>query len=299
MAKFKSILVVGGSGFVGTHLAQALAKKNKVYATFYKNLVKIPGVSCLPLDALEGDQLKRVVFATQPEIVIFVAGKNDQQWAEDNDRLCERIHGGGPASVVAAADILQPKFVFLSSPYVFDGKKGNYHSDDVVLGGSVLGKSKLSGENAVKGKSLNYIILRSSMAYGRGNGKNNTFLDDLRVSLSRGKKIEFANDQYHNFLPISALVEFIIKAAESPIKNRTVHYGGLTKITYYEFAKRFARRFGFDESLVLMDKRAREGRIRQVYEYSLNSTEAFSDLNIKPLLLEEGFDLFEKQLISR
>jgi dTDP-4-dehydrorhamnose reductase len=301
MNSTKSLLIIGGSGFIGTHLATKLRENYKVFATYFKHPIQIPGVTILPFNVENRNWVKRVMYTAQPDIVIYVAGSNHLEWSEANSREVERVQSNGPAIVANSADILQPRFIYISNPYVFDGTRGNYRENDTVLPWSVLGRMKLGGENVVRSKCLNYIVLRSSPVFGRSNGINLSFLDRLRMKLDRGERIELAAHELHSFALVDGLCEAALRLAESGIKNRIIHYGGLTKVSLFEFARAFATQFNYDPNLIVASK----GRIQKksgvtedfLFDFSMNSTQAAETLKIKPLLLEEGFDLIEKQLI--
>lgn len=297
MNRTKAVLIIGGSGFIGTHLATRLRDGYKVFATYDRHQVAIPGVTFLPFDVENRAWVKRVVSITQPDVVIYAAGQNDVGWADANPRDAEHVHTGGAATVSNVADIMQPKFIYLSNCYAFDGGRGNYHETDVALPTSVLGKVKLSGENFIRGKSLNYVIIRSSPLYGRGNGRNLSFMDRLRMSLDRGEKIELNANELHSFAPVDGLTTLVAKLVDTGLRNKFVHYGGLTKVTQLEFAKLFAKRFGYDPNLVTA-ARPKHGS-GELLDYSLNSTQMAEVLKIQPLLLEQGFDLLEKDLVPR
>ncbi len=303
MAGIKSILIIGGSGFIGTHLALKLRQGySKVFATYYSHPIRIPGVTFLPCNLENRNWVKRIVYTTQPDVVIYLAGNNDIQWSEKNVRTTELLHSAGPATLSNFTEILQPRFIFLSNSYVFDGSRGNYHVNDTVLPGSILGRMKLGGENIIRNKSLNYIILRSSPLFGRGNGKNLNFLDHLRIRLEKNQRIEVASDELHSYTPVDGFCDVIQLLIDSGIRNRTLHYGGLTKVFYFEFARKFAQRFSYSPHLILKKSRISEKGLSEeesFKDFSLNSTQTAELLKIKPLLLEESFDLIEKNLIPR
>ena len=143
----RSVLIIGGSGFVGSHLALSMRDQFKVFLTYHSRPIKIPGVTSLPLAADNRNWAKRVAYTAKPDAVIFAAGNNNVLAAERDPRTTEHVHVGGPATVADVADILQPKFIYISNCYVFDGSRGNYHETDTVLPDMALGKSKLGGEN--------------------------------------------------------------------------------------------------------------------------------------------------------
>ncbi|MGZ3687509.1 MAG: sugar nucleotide-binding protein [Bdellovibrionota bacterium] len=304
MTGTKAVLIVGGSGFLGTRIALRLRDKYKVFATYYKHRVSIPGITMLPFNVDNRNWVKRTMMVARPDVIIYAMGNHDSYWAEKNARFAERHHTSGAATVATASDMIQPKLIYLSSAYLFDGSRGNYHEGDTVLPNSVLGRAKLGGENIVKSKSLNYLILRTSPIFGRGNGINLSQLDKLRMALDRGERVELQTNELHSFAGAEGFCDVIERLVETGIRNKILHYSGLTKVTYYEWGKEFAKRFGYDPSLILPKKavlRKSATNLTEEYipDYSLNCTATIDALKIKPLLLEESFDLLQKQLIPR
>ncbi|MCC7442656.1 MAG: sugar nucleotide-binding protein [Bdellovibrionales bacterium] len=293
MRKTKAILIVGGSGYLGSRLAAHLRDGYKVFATYTSHPTRLRGVTYLPFTVFDRDWIKRVMFSIQPEVIFYLAGSDNAAWAERHAREADRIHVSGAVSVLTAAEILQPKFIYLSNSLVFDGKRGNYHETDVVLPSSALGKAKLGGENFIKGRSINYIILRTSPSYGQGTGRRHSFLDRIRIGLERGERLELQDDEAHSFCPTDSLCEVMAKLVEGGPRNSIIHYGGLTKVSHYEFARRFAARFGLNGAKLAPAASAHA----EQHDYSLNSSQAFKTLKVQPLLLEEGFDLLEQKLV--
>jgi len=297
MRRTRAVLIVGGSGFVGSYLAYALRDAYKVYITYCKNQITIPGVTSYPFNVIERDWLKRLAYSVQPDFVIYAAGSNNVDYVEGSQTMQDNIHNRGAAAALSNTDLLSPRFILLSNNYVFDGNRGNYHENDTLLPQNSLGKFKVSAENFLKGHSLNYLIVRSCPVYGRGNGQAVSFLDVLRKNLALGRQIKIKNDELHNFAPIEGLVETVITAIETGVKNRAIHYGGLTKCTHIEFAKQFATRFGFDPSLIMADEPGKANKERKLLDFSLNSTASLQQLKLNAFLLEQGFDLLEKKLV--
>lgn len=299
MKQKKAVLIIGGSGFVGTHLSLKLREHYKVYATFYKNFIKVPGVTPIPMDALSRDWVKKVVYSIEPDIIIYCAGKSDIEWTERNQKEAERDHAIAPINVLTAAEIIQPKFIFLSNSYVFEGSKGNYHEDDNVLPDTQMGKCKLRTENFIRGKSLNYVIIRSSPVIGRGNGFNYSLLDKIRMKLAAGETVELSQQETHSFASVYGLSEVIQNVIDSGIKNKILHYGGLTKVSNYEFGMKLCQSFGLDEKKIVPMSTGESKASNALFDFSLNSSETVKLFKIKPLLLEQSFDLLKEHFLIR
>ncbi|MGK5085458.1 sugar nucleotide-binding protein [Bdellovibrionota bacterium FG-1] len=294
MSVTHSVWILGGSSFVGSHLALAMREKCKVTLTYYGRPIKIPGVTSLHLALDNRDWAKRIAYLAKPDTIIYAAGSNNVAAAEADPHMSDHLHIGGAATMADVTEIMQPKFIYLSNCFVFDGLKGNYRETDTVIPAAALGSSKVGGENYVRGRCLNYMIVRSSPLIGRGNGLRTTFFDRIRTALDRGERFELPNHESFSYAPISGLVDLITRLVEGGVRNRVLHYGGLTRLTPYEWAVQFATRFGYNPGLIVP---ARAGL--QKKDFSLNCSQAIELLKIKPLLVEESFDLIEKQLIAR
>jgi dTDP-4-dehydrorhamnose reductase len=301
--RIKSVLIIGGSGFIGTKLALHLRDQYKVFATYYSRPIRIAGVTTLPLSVDSRDWSKRVAFTAQPDAIIYAAGREDLFWAEKNQRDSDRFHTAGAATINNVSDLLHPKFIYLSNSYVFDGVRGNYRETDTVLPSWALGKAKLGGENYIRGRSLNYIIVRSSPLLGRASAQGAhqaSFMDRLRMELDRGKRVELSRGELYSYATVDGLCEMVSTLIASGIKNRIFHYGGLTKVTPYELGRAFAERFGYDPNLIVpgVGFGDAEGREEHLRDYSLNCSQIVETLKLKPLLLEESFDLIDQKLIA-
>lgn len=299
----KAILVIGGSGFVGTHICLKLRDTHKVFATYRANPISIPGVSYLPIDLFDRESVKRLIYKVQPDVIIYAAGNPSFAFAEKNTHMAERIHAGGPSTVSAVSEVFQSRFIFLSNPYVFDGKRGNYKEDDTVLPGTALGKAKLTAENFIASRSFNYVLIRSSPVFGRGNGYTVPLIDLLRITSKTGQEVELSDYKVQSYAPIQGLTDLISRLVDSGARNQVFHYGGLAKMTSYQFSKLFCKRFGLESSHLRAQKVKPEEMRKNtgdpaIFDYSVNSTHTINTLKIKPLLLEESFDLFEKELIG-
>lgn len=302
MSSTRSVLIIGGSGFVGSQLAIRMRDAFKVFVTYNSSPVRIPGVTSVPLNVSNRSWIKRVVGLAQPDVVYYVAGLASSFYTMSKGQVgLDGIHATGPANVLNFAEAFQPRFVFVSSSYVFDGSRGNYRETEIALPTSQLGKAKISGENFIRSRLIHSAIVRSSPVFGRSNGMNLSYLDKLRMKLDRGQTVSLDESEIHSFAPVTGLVDLLSELATAPVKNKTLHYGGLTKLSFCEFGRKFAARFGYDPKLVVPAPPPPKDTPHALdrYDYSLNSSSAVELLKLKPLLLEEGFDLLEKQLVAR
>lgn len=289
----KTILVVGASGFIGSNVVAHLRKRHKVIAAFNKNVIRFPGVSHYIYMLNERDYMKRMLTLVRPDVIVYCAGVTDFMECATKPQAAEAVNSFGPVVIAGAADASVQRFIFLSTAYVYDGRKGNFIESDVVLPQTVFGKSKLAGENYVRSKLLNYSILRFSPIYGLGSIFHRSQFDNIRIKLARGEKVELATNEVHSFLSMEVALKAIEWTVTSETLNRTYNLGGLTKLSWFDFGSAIAQSFGFDPSLVVPT----HGQFEDEVDFSLNGSEIVRQLQIDPLILEQGLDLLKQQLV--
>lgn len=280
-----TLLVIGGSGFLGYSIAEHFKRKYRVVSTFISSPVPQEGVLQIPLDLKDREWLKTLIWRIRPTAIIYVAGYQDFGYMEGNPSVAERIISKGPGEVIKVADILQPHFIYISSCYVFDGERGNYNEVDSLSPVNTLGKLKLSGENVVKAKASHFTVIRTAPLFGISHAWRPTFFDNLRVSLGMGRSVTLQNDEIHNFAPIGMMISLIEKVLASSSRKNIFHLGGLTKMTHFEFGQLFARLFGFDSGLIRTQP-LQQGR--SVLDYSLNFTQTIKSVGLDSHDIEEN-----------
>jgi dTDP-4-dehydrorhamnose reductase len=177
------ILLTGGSGQVGHELARALQGLGEVFAPRRAEL-----------DLSDLDQVRAVVRAARPALIVNAAAYTAVDRAESEPALALRINAEAPAVLAEEARALGAAMVQYSTDYVFDGSKsGPYLESDPAAPLNVYGRTKLAGEQAVASAGIAHLILRTSWVYGmRG---NNFLLTMLRLAREHGK-VRVVADQF-------------------------------------------------------------------------------------------------------
>jgi dTDP-4-dehydrorhamnose reductase len=214
-------------------------------------------------------------------VVVYLAGSPDPMVAEENIRAMESVHAGGPAEVFSAGEILQPKFLYVSTAYVFDGARGNYREDDTVLPANSFGKAKLAGENFIRTRSLNHTIVRSAPILGQGNGRRLTFLDTLREKLERKEACFCDGTELFNFTLVEPVVDLLARLVSQSPKKGLLHLGGLAKMTVFEVAKLFAGSVGYDPNLIVEKRQMTAINAYKRPDFSLNCTQAIQKFHFE------------------
>ncbi len=155
------ILLTGATGQVGYELQRSLQALGQVVAV---------DRACMDLSRL--DQVRDVVRAVRPDLIVNPAAYTAVDQAESEPALAHRINAEAPAVMAAEARLLGAAMVHYSTDYVFDGTKlGAYVETDRTNPINVYGQSKLAGEQAIADAGIAHLILRTSWVYGM-HGKN-------------------------------------------------------------------------------------------------------------------------------
>ena len=184
------VLVTGASGFVGRKLLEEFKNQgDEVLGTYftkeYPDLVK--------LDVTDPEAVTRTVKDFQPELVIHAAAMGRPDDCQADPERAQQVNVEGTRNIVNASRLINSTVVFISSVYVFDGKKGLYTESNQPNPVNVYGETKARAEEIVCSLP-HHIILRTDMIYGyNGEGMRNglvgVVVNSQRPVLLDGKNV--------------------------------------------------------------------------------------------------------------
>ena len=152
------------------------------------------------------------ITAVRPELVVNAAAYTAVDQAEAEPALAFRINAEGAGEAAAAAREVGAAVIQLSTDYVFDGRARDPYAEDAPTEPlSVYGRSKLSGEAAVRVTNPDHLILRTSWVYSPF-GRN--FVRTMASLAAEREVLNVVSDQFG--CPTSALdlAEAILRIAD-------------------------------------------------------------------------------------
>jgi UDP-glucose 4-epimerase len=165
------VLVTGASGFIGAHLAAALAKEGWEVRAAARNPAAIPaakGIETVAMNDLAG----RVDWATLLEGVTHVAHIAGIAHAPGAlpDQLYSRINAESVGELAKAAEGKVERLVFLSSVRAQSGLSAErpITEADAPAPSDAYGRSKLEGERLLAQSGVPFTVLRPAVVYGKG-----------------------------------------------------------------------------------------------------------------------------------
>lgn len=230
-----NILITGGKGQLGTELARQLCPFYSVQSLGKKEL----DITC-------PDQVETQVFSCKPDVIIHAAAFTAVEECEKKQKKAFEVNALGTNSVVQAARKVQARVIYISTDYVFDGKKEiPYGEDDETNPLSIYGLSKWLGETFV----LSYpkgTVVRTSWLYGH-EGKN--FVKTMLQLADRDEQIKVVEDQRGSPTYARDLVQVILQLLKK--ENGIYHVSNTGSCTWFEFAKTILDMAGYDSTSVV------------------------------------------------
>ncbi|RPJ05287.1 MAG: dTDP-4-dehydrorhamnose reductase, partial [Deltaproteobacteria bacterium] len=160
----KRILVIGAKGMLGRDLVPVLQSS--------LSEAEVIGWDIEEIDIREEKDARSKIEGLKPEVVVNAAAYTDVDGCEKNRDEAFRVNAEGMKHVAAGSREVGAKVVYLSTDYVFDGKKGDpYLETDLPNPLSVYGQTKLKGEEYLRERVEDHLIIRTQWLYGRY-GKN-------------------------------------------------------------------------------------------------------------------------------
>jgi dTDP-4-dehydrorhamnose reductase len=177
-----TILLTGKNGQVGRELSSMLPEIGEVIAFDRQGL-----------DLSNPDEIRRVIRAVRPGLIVNAAAYTAVDKAELEESLASAVNARAPGVMAEEAKKIGASVVHYSTDYVFDGSKSlPYTEDDLPNPQSAYGRTKLEGERAIQQSGVAHLIFRTAWVYAR-EGRN-FLLTILRLATQRDE-LKIVRDQ--------------------------------------------------------------------------------------------------------
>jgi dTDP-4-dehydrorhamnose reductase len=288
-----NILITGANGFLGYYLTGQLLQKNmKVIATG-KGDCRLPFLNDSnflyeQMDFTDPFAVHDVFEKYKPGIVVHGGAISKPDECEQDQWQAYLVNVEGTVTVLLNAAEQKSFFIFLSTDFVFDGKKGMYKEDDEPAPVNYYGKTKLEAEEAVKEYEHDWAIVRTVMVYGRPILSRGNILSIVKEKLEKGEPYKVVDDQVRTPTYVEDLAAGIVSIMEKKAKG-IYHLSGKDVMTPYQMAGKTADFLGLDQTLI---KRVTSADFSQPAKRpaktGLNIDKARNELGFEPLSFEEG-----------
>ena len=223
------ILIFGASGLLGKALLREWTSD------------EVLGLSARDADIRDARRVNEVVKSFKPDWIVLAAAYTDVDGCESHQDLAFSVNRDGAVNVAQAATEVSARILFLSSDYVFDGKKTSpYEVDDPRNPQSTYGRSKAEAELRLAEVMPDCCIVRTSWLFGVG-GK--CFPDTILKLAATRPAIDVVNDQRGSPTYATDLASAIVPLCRQGTDG-FVHVTNRGDCTWFEFARAIVKAAG-------------------------------------------------------
>jgi len=227
----KKAVVVGGSGFIGSHVADCLTQKG--YDTHIFDKIKSPWhdnkQNMTVGDIMDKDSLNKVI--SNASVVYNFAGISDLNYA------LEKPTDTAEMNIIGNLNIMEScvknkidRFVFASTIYVNSNQGGFYRCSKIA--------SEKYLEEFQKTYGLNYTILRYGSLYGPRADNNNGILKIITRAIEQNKLVyEGHKDTIREYIHVIDAAESSVLALNKEFQNQTLTLTGQQSIKVIDLLK--------------------------------------------------------------
>ncbi|MGW8570937.1 SDR family oxidoreductase [Streptomyces niveus] len=238
-----TILIIGGSGFLGTELVrQATAADHATAASFATSPGSAAGVAWHALDLRDPERVEAVVAETAPRLVIN-ATSGGPDWA---------VTAEGPVRLAMAAAKYGCRLVHVSSDAVFSGTRVHYDESCLPDPVTPYGAAKAAAETGIRLTHPAAVIARTSLIIGDRKSTHVRMVHDLAAGTRSG--VLFTDD-IRCPVHVADLAAALLELASGEASG-VHHLAGADAMSRHELGILIAERDGLDASRLLSGLRA-------------------------------------------
>ncbi|MEY9840641.1 NAD(P)-dependent oxidoreductase [Streptacidiphilus sp. EB103A] len=230
-----TLLIIGGSGFLGTELVrQAADAGHPTAATFATRPGSTPKVAWHAMDLRDPGRIEAVVAQVQPSVIVNAAS-SQSDWA---------ITAEGPVRLAMAAARVGSRLIHVSTDAVFSGSRVHYDETCPPDPLTPYGAAKAAAETGVRLVHTGAVIARTSLIIGGRRSVHVRAVHDLATG-NRGGVL--FTDDIRCPVHVSDLAAGLLELASCDASG-IHHLAGADAVSRYELGVLIARRDGLDVS---------------------------------------------------
>ncbi len=298
------ILVTGGSGFLGYHVAQRFsADGHSVLATFRTRsdlLERLRDVQRVVLDLADSGSVVAAYEAAGPDVVVHCAAMPDLGPCQESPELAQRCNVQATAELADLTARGGGRFLFISTDQVFDGEGSLYTEADEPRPLHVYGQTKLDAERVVLTSGTGASVIRTALIYGNSPSGRRSASEQVVNTLRRGEAMRLFTDEYRTPVYVEDAAAAIVTravmetgsggASESATHPpRLLHVAGPQRLSRYEFGVAVAEAAGLDATAIEAARQADAALpLPRPRDLSLSIARARATLPWTPCALQTG-----------
>jgi len=226
-----NVLLIGASGMLGRAWTQLLEPR------LAEGSVMLDAPRHATLD-LSMQQSINSGITPEHDLVINCAAWTDVDGAEGDEESATGLNGRSVGWLAQRCKKVGATLIHYSTDYVFDGQATTpYTTAHALRPLNAYGRSKASGEQAIRESGCSQLILRTSWLYGPW-GRN--FVLTIARAARQNESLKVVNDQRGRPCSVEPLAEASFALYRSGARG-TLHVTDGGECTWFEFAKQIAK----------------------------------------------------------
>jgi dTDP-4-dehydrorhamnose reductase len=223
------VMIFGASGLLGQALVREWSGD------------EIVALSSRDADIRDAKAVQNIVDSKRPDLIVLSAAYTDVDGCESKPDQAFAVNRDGAVNVANAAQQSGARLIFISSDYVFNGKKTvPYEISDPRNPQSVYGRSKAEAEVRLLQVLPDCCIARTSWLFGVG-GK--CFPDTILKLAATRPTLDVVDDQRGSPTYVVDLARAIAELCRKGARG-IVHVNNAGDCTWFEFAREIVKDAG-------------------------------------------------------
>lgn len=236
------ILITGGSGLLGSNIAQLAVSRFDVYATYNTHEVGLKDVHFFQADLTQKEDVNKIR-KIRPDAIIHCAALTNIDFCEENPSVAHAHNVLASSYLAEVAKEIRAHMIYISTDCVFDGENGNYREDDVTNPINVYGKTKLEAEQKVLSIYPSSCVVRTNI-FGWNKLNKFSLAEWMIDKLAQGKELPGFKDVTFSPILVNDLAEILFTLYEKKYAG-VLHAGAADACSKLEFAYMIADIFGY------------------------------------------------------
>lgn len=289
------IIITGGSGLLGQYLNIELSKKNTILSLYNSNPGNCLKFNSSKINITDSAELKVLISEFKPDVIIHTAAISRPEQCDSlpkND--VDEININSTRVLAELCDTIKARLIFTSTDLVYNGERNSSAEESEILNPvSYYAITKVRSEEEIRSVFDNYLILRTSLLYGLGFNHSVNNFHGMYNNFSKGLPVKLFFDQFRTPLALHDAADLISKLLLPEIKDTTLNFGGLERVSRCELGEMLCDFGNFDRSLIIPTSMDEVLGLHKVSDVSMN-TEKLNSLGIKQKSIEESiFDILK------
>ncbi len=249
MGNPRRLLVTGGSGFLGWHVAQAARPGWDVMATFRTHAVDSPGIRQVQVDLTVSMELRHVFSRVHPDAVIHTAACSNINYCQTHRAEADRINRQVAVELAGLCANREIPFVFTSSDLVFDGERAPYREDDPVSPINAYGEGKAQAEREILERWPRALVCRLPPMFGAPAPGASGFLGPLVEAIRSRAPLRLFVDEFRTPVDVRSAAEGLLLGLEKA--SGLLHLGGPERTSRFDFGRLLLEAIGGRADLIV------------------------------------------------